>query len=46
MVYLHDVIYECPLENSQDRYIRPKPDNRINKNHMTKYFVPHDRKNR
>ena len=26
----------------RDRPIRPKPDNQINKNHMTKYFLPYD----
>ena len=35
------------IESSRrDRPIRPKPDDRINKNHMTEYFLPYDRINR
>ena len=30
----------------RDRLIRPKPDDRINKNHTTKYFLPYDQINR
>ena len=29
-----------------DREIRPIPDDRINKNHVTEYFLPYDQKNR
>ena len=32
--------------NKWDRYIRPKPDDRINKNHKIKYFLPYDRINK
>ena len=44
--------WNCNLELKRkrpwkrDRPIRPKPDNRINKNHTTKYFWPYNRKNR
>ena len=33
-------------QDELDRVIRPKPEDRINKNHMTEYLVPKDRKNK
>ena len=35
-----------PEHLKRDRYIRPKPDDRINKNHMTKYKEPENQINR
>ena len=30
------------IQTQGDRVIRPKPNDRINKNHMTEYFLPND----